>query len=165
MFADGVHGLCLSGFQGEDEETTGGEASTGAPAGGMPGLPGAIERVAIAENGTIDCRVIGGGVPEGICGSGLVDLLGELLRSGRINALGRFENGEERISVSPNIDHEIYLTESDINELCGWHRGGRRRLLFRFPGQGRQRRTAMDCGWTLRRLCCIELSEMVLVAL
>ncbi len=35
--------------------------------------------------------VIGGGAPEGICGSGLVALLSELLRTGRMNEMGRFE--------------------------------------------------------------------------
>ena len=41
--------------------------------------------------------VIGGGAPEGICGSGLVDLLSELLRTGRMNDMGRFEDGVDAI--------------------------------------------------------------------
>src|SRR5205823_13870457 len=45
---------------------------------GMPGLPGAIEKVASDSDGTLRFRVIGGGAPEGICGSGLVALLSEL---------------------------------------------------------------------------------------
>jgi len=85
---------------------------------GMPGLPGAIERVVMSESGEIEVRVIGDGAPEGICGSGLVDLLSELLKHNRINSLGRFEHGEERISVASNGDTDIYLTESDINELA-----------------------------------------------
>jgi len=85
---------------------------------GMPGLPGAIERVVINERGEMEIRVIGDGTPEGICGSGLVDLLSELLKHGRVNSLGRFEHGEERITVAANGDSQIYLTESDINELA-----------------------------------------------
>jgi uncharacterized 2Fe-2S/4Fe-4S cluster protein (DUF4445 family) len=84
---------------------------------GMPGLPGAIERVRIGDNGTIDFDVIGHGSPEGICGSGLVDLLGELLRTGRINSLGRFEDGD-RIVLSGGDGENISFTESDINELA-----------------------------------------------
>src|SRR5204862_1492345 len=63
-------------------------------------------------------RVIGDGIPEGICGSGLVDLMSELLKHNRVNALGRFENGEQRINVSSNGSQEIFLSESDINELA-----------------------------------------------
>jgi uncharacterized 2Fe-2S/4Fe-4S cluster protein (DUF4445 family) len=85
---------------------------------GTPGLPGAIERVKVRADGSMDIQVIGDGPAEGICGSGLVDLLNELLRTGQMNALGRFENGEERIAVSSQGDNEIYLTESDVNELA-----------------------------------------------
>lgn len=85
---------------------------------GMPGLRGAIEKVKIGPNGAINLEVIGGGPPEGICGSGLVDTLSELLRTDRMNPLGRFENGEERIALASSDEGEIYLTESDVNELA-----------------------------------------------
>src|SRR5262249_13150297 len=42
---------------------------------GMPGLPGAIEKVTIAGDGSVKAGVIGDVPAEGICGSGLVDLL------------------------------------------------------------------------------------------
>jgi uncharacterized 2Fe-2S/4Fe-4S cluster protein (DUF4445 family) len=85
---------------------------------GMPGLPGAIERAKVRQDGSIDIQVIGDGPAEGICGSGLVDLLSELLRTSQMNALGRFENGEERIVIRSQGENEIYLTESDVNELA-----------------------------------------------
>jgi uncharacterized 2Fe-2S/4Fe-4S cluster protein (DUF4445 family) len=85
---------------------------------GMPGLPGAIERVRISADGTMDIRVIGDDVPQGICGSGLVDLLSELLRTARMNTLGRFENGEERIILGSGNAGEVSLHESDVNELA-----------------------------------------------
>ena len=88
----------------------------GAIACGMPGLDGAIEDVALAEDGTFRLGVIGGGQPEGICGSGLVDLLSELLRTGRMNALGRFEDGVERVTV--DAEHDIHFFEQDVNELA-----------------------------------------------
>jgi uncharacterized 2Fe-2S/4Fe-4S cluster protein (DUF4445 family) len=90
----------------------------GAIACGMPGLPGAIEKVCIANNGTVKATVIGNGQAEGICGSGLVDLLSELLRTHRINPLGRFEDGEDRFLLKLGGDSEIFLSESDINELA-----------------------------------------------
>jgi uncharacterized 2Fe-2S/4Fe-4S cluster protein (DUF4445 family) len=85
---------------------------------GMPGLPGAIEKVKINPNGTFSNDVIGGGIPEGICGSGLVDVLSELLKKGLMNNLGRFENGEDKIVLYSDNGSCIYITESDINELA-----------------------------------------------
>jgi uncharacterized 2Fe-2S/4Fe-4S cluster protein (DUF4445 family) len=89
----------------------------GAISCGMPGLPGAIEKIEISADGSARVQVIGPGPAEGICGSGLVDLLSELLRTERINALGRFEHGD-RFTLDEKNDPPIYFTESDINELA-----------------------------------------------
>ena len=85
---------------------------------GMPGLPGAIERVLFEPDGTVSIKVIGDGRAEGICGSGLVDVLGELLRTSHMNSLGRFENGEDRFVLDSRGDEPVYFTEGDINELA-----------------------------------------------
>jgi len=61
-------------------------------------------------------ETIGGGVPEGICGSGLVTLLSELLGAGRMNECGRFEDGIDRLEIDPR--RPVYFTESDVNELA-----------------------------------------------
>lgn len=81
---------------------------------GMPGLPGAIEKVVINPDGSTGVQVIGDVPAEGICGSGLIDVLSELLRTGRMNSLGRFEHGGEAIMLRP----PVYFTESDVNELA-----------------------------------------------
>jgi len=85
---------------------------------GMPGLDGAIEKVTLRADGSFDVTVIGGGAPRGICGSGLVDALSELRRTGRMNALGRFEEDSRPIAVAEGADGPICLTESDVNELA-----------------------------------------------
>jgi uncharacterized 2Fe-2S/4Fe-4S cluster protein (DUF4445 family) len=85
---------------------------------GMPGLPGAIEKVAIHDDGRVETRVIGDVPPEGICGSGLVDLLAELLRTGRMNALGRFEDGSHEFVVTTAGDRPVTFSEADINALA-----------------------------------------------
>jgi uncharacterized 2Fe-2S/4Fe-4S cluster protein (DUF4445 family) len=85
---------------------------------GMPGLPGAIEKVVINPDGSMRVQVIGDGPAEGICGSGLIDLLGELLKNERMNALGCFEHGEEKIVLDVKSDQPIYFAESDVNELA-----------------------------------------------
>lgn len=86
----------------------------GGVAHGMPALDGAIERVHITENGILELEVINGDEPNGICGSGLIDLLSELLRTGHMNAQGRLSNDASHFSIIENIS----LTESDINELA-----------------------------------------------
>ena len=90
----------------------------GAISSGMPGLPGAIEKVKIAADGSVKVEVIGDIPAQGFCGSGLVDLLSELLRTNRINNLGRFEHGEHKFDLNVKSDAPIYFTESDINELA-----------------------------------------------
>ncbi len=85
---------------------------------GMPGLPGAIEKVAIDDDGSVRTTVIGDVPAEGICGSGLVDLMGELLRTGRMNALGRFEHGGQDFTVDTSGDRPVTFSESDVNALA-----------------------------------------------
>lgn len=83
---------------------------------GMPALDGAVARIALDNAGRAQVQVIGGGAPEGICGSGLIDLLGELLRTGLMNVCGRFAHGEARFVV--DAAHDIVLHESDVSELA-----------------------------------------------
>jgi uncharacterized 2Fe-2S/4Fe-4S cluster protein (DUF4445 family) len=89
---------------------------------GMPALDGAIEEVAIADDGTFRLGVIGDVPPEGLCGSGLVDVLSELLRTGRMNDKGRFEDGVSRVTLYQGQgcgeDQGIFLLESDVSELA-----------------------------------------------
>lgn len=56
---------------------------------GMRAARGAIQRVEIAPDAAIAWKTIGGVRPRGICGSGLVDLLAELLRTGYVDRAGR----------------------------------------------------------------------------
>jgi uncharacterized 2Fe-2S/4Fe-4S cluster protein (DUF4445 family) len=88
----------------------------GAISCGMPALDGAIEDVRIDSDGEFQLTVIGGIAPEGICGSGLVALMSELLRTGRMNERGRFE--EELKCIAVDREHGIFFLESDVNELA-----------------------------------------------
>lgn len=82
---------------------------------GMPGYNGAIESVEI-RNGDVSYKTIGGEEPQGICGSGLVDLLAELRRTDRINRLGAFTDGSNDFRFKDA--NGILLSKSDISSLA-----------------------------------------------
>ncbi len=89
---------------------------------GMPGLPGAIEKVVMTDDDEFEVSVIGGDSepPVGLCGSGLVSLLAELVRGDRMNRLGRFEYDDHEIEVVPATADApaIVFNEADVNNLA-----------------------------------------------
>ncbi|HIM37724.1 MAG TPA: DUF4445 domain-containing protein [Dehalococcoidia bacterium] len=82
---------------------------------GMPGYDGAIESLTI-EQGQAQYGTIGGGEPEGICGSGLVDLLAQLRLAGMMNPLGVFQDGSSEFYFVPETN--MALSRSDISALA-----------------------------------------------
>jgi uncharacterized 2Fe-2S/4Fe-4S cluster protein (DUF4445 family) len=131
--------------------------STAAPAGpafeggaircGMRAADGAIEvvRLAAGHEQSVELGVIGDVEPRGLCGSGLVDAVAELVKVGLLDASGRFvaddvakevapaladrltslssDRGQERIFVlhrpAPDAEPEdcVVLTQRDVREL------------------------------------------------
>ena len=89
---------------------------------GMRAAEGAIEHIEIGEGGlAVRYKVIGGGKPAGICGSGLICLCGELFRRGIIDRSGRFHN-ESRAFVVETGDRtasgeDLVITEPDLENL------------------------------------------------
>ncbi|MEN8187452.1 MAG: ASKHA domain-containing protein [Bacteroidota bacterium] len=83
---------------------------------GMPALTGAVESVYIDEDDQIKIRTIDSEKPTGICGSGLMDVLGELSRKEKINEFGRFEEEIEKFYLDK--DNQIFINENDINLLA-----------------------------------------------
>ena len=91
--------------------------ATAAPAGpafegaeinqGMRAAPGAIERVRVTPDG-VEVEVIDGEEPIGICGSGLVDAVAELVRVGAVLPNGRLlskpELGERLPRLADRLD-------------------------------------------------------------
>ncbi len=94
--------------------------ATAAPAGpafeaasirnGMRAAPGAIETVVIDDDG-IRCGVIGDVAPVGLCGSGLVDAVSELVRVGLIDRSGRFLPTDDIAALRPDL--ALRLVETD----------------------------------------------------
>ena len=97
---------------------------------GMRAAPGAIERVQLAEGGQPRLKIIGDVPPVGICGSGIMDAISELLRTGVINRKGVFAAGMPRVGNEDGLLHyvlagssvtghgrPIVVTRKDINEI------------------------------------------------
>ena len=82
---------------------------------GMPGYDGAVESVRIRD-GEPEVATIGGATVQGICGSGLVDLLHELRSQGLMNDLGVLENGEREFLFAPASG--MGLSRADISALA-----------------------------------------------
>lgn len=61
---------------------------------GMGGVKGAISKVRISEDG-VRYDTIGGEPARGICGSGIVDAVAQMLKAGIVEATGRMKNAEE----------------------------------------------------------------------
>ncbi|MCU0783365.1 MAG: ASKHA domain-containing protein [Verrucomicrobia bacterium] len=78
---------------------------------GMRASTGAISAVQV-ENNSISCRVIGGGEPRGLCGSGLVDAVAAGLELEWIHPSGRMANRKEIPLAGP-----VLLSATDVREL------------------------------------------------
>jgi uncharacterized 2Fe-2S/4Fe-4S cluster protein (DUF4445 family) len=93
---------------------------------GMKAVSGAVERVEISGDGAVaGLRTIAGAPPIGICGSGVVDLLAGLVRSGVIGPSGRFNDhplvrrgpaGREFL-LAAGANGDIVFTQSDVRAL------------------------------------------------
>ena len=78
---------------------------------------GSISHVEIErESGEARLTVIGEGEPEGICGSGLIDLVSELFSAGIIDRAGRFDRDRKGVVVRDGVA-AYRLYQSPRNEL------------------------------------------------
>jgi uncharacterized 2Fe-2S/4Fe-4S cluster protein (DUF4445 family) len=89
---------------------------------GMRAAEGAIEGVKIVGGG-VELTVIGDVEPQGLCGSGLVDAVAELVGAGVLDHSGRFvadssdrlgKVGEETVF---HLAEGVYLSQRDVREL------------------------------------------------
>lgn len=89
---------------------------------GMRAAPGAIEHVRLSEEGRVELDVIGNVTPVGICGSGILDAVGELRRLGLLNQQGRFVKNHPLVHRTSNGESCFFLsrdqTGSKAISLC-----------------------------------------------
>jgi uncharacterized 2Fe-2S/4Fe-4S cluster protein (DUF4445 family) len=94
---------------------------------GMRAAPGAIEKVTIRD-GHVHFRTVDNALPVGLCGSGILDLMAQLLREGILDKRGAMKihplvrqgnSGGEFIVVSDadNDGREIIFSRSDVTEI------------------------------------------------
>ncbi|MCL2743669.1 MAG: ASKHA domain-containing protein, partial [Planctomycetaceae bacterium] len=94
---------------------------------GTLALPGAISSVQISEDGEVKLTTIGNKKPNGICGSGLIEIVSELLRFNLINPTGKF-NVQKDTPFSDRwansggkpayvLSQDIVLTQSDVRQF------------------------------------------------
>ncbi len=98
---------------------------------GMRAIKGAIEKITIVD-GDLHYETIGNAPPKGICGSGLIDCIYELVKNGIIGPDGKFHRSRQdpRLKIENNIPlyiiafadktesgTEVYIAEPDIDNL------------------------------------------------
>lgn len=82
---------------------------------GCPGIKGAICGGSLSRDGTWKLETIGDEEPIGICGSGIVEILYELLTQGCMDDTGLLADGNlERIYLA---GEKVYLTQKDIRQF------------------------------------------------
>ncbi|MBM3957956.1 MAG: DUF4445 domain-containing protein, partial [Gemmatimonadetes bacterium] len=81
----------------------------------MPGYEGAVERLSLRD-GSVEYRTIADKPPQGICGSGLIDLLAELRRTGRMSEMGAFTDGSAEFAFVP--EKGMTLSRTDVSALA-----------------------------------------------
>jgi uncharacterized 2Fe-2S/4Fe-4S cluster protein (DUF4445 family) len=93
----------------------------GVVAAGMRAKKGAIDEVKIDNQRHVHYHVIGETKAEGICGSGLVDALAEMLLAGIIDRAGQFTGTFKQQVIVPAedsaTDREIVITQTDIESI------------------------------------------------
>ena len=96
---------------------------------GMRAIHGAISEVRL-QNGRPTCRTIDGSKPAGVCGSGIIDAIAELLREHIIDSYGRLDRSHPQVRTDHNTiryvlvsgaqsatGDDIVLTQSDIGQV------------------------------------------------
>jgi len=79
----------------------------------MPAVKGTIQRISL-DNEKINWETIGGVEPVGICGSGIIDLMAELIKNKKMDENGYLTDGKIF-----RITDKIHITQNDIKGGAG----------------------------------------------
>lgn len=98
---------------------------------GMRAMAGAIEHVTInPDTGVATVKVIGGSLPKGVCGSGIIDAAPAMVRAGILDFSGKFREGAHEVKMTDygpayvlvpasktETGMDIIITKQDISYL------------------------------------------------
>ena len=91
---------------------------------GVRAVPGAVHAVRVDGNGRVTLETIAGKPPVGLCGSGVVDAVAELVRNGIVNALGALDRQHPGVEIpSPGAEPAFVLAANNGGQ------GGRKLVL------------------------------------
>jgi len=124
LHEEGIHLMIDVGTNGEIVLTGKGTAMTCSTAAGpafegssvfkgMRAAEGAIERIQMDED--VHIKVIGNAAPKGICGSGIIDAVAQLVRNGLIDWTGKF--------IKPEAMRKKNISESIVSRFRKSERG------------------------------------------
>ncbi len=96
---------------------------------GMRAVPGAIERIRIAD-GVVHTQTVGGRSPVGICGSGILDAVAEMVRAEILTPVGQLQKDHPLVSkvdknhlltlvpaFASGHGRPVVVTRKDVNEI------------------------------------------------
>jgi uncharacterized 2Fe-2S/4Fe-4S cluster protein (DUF4445 family) len=84
---------------------------------GLRAVTGAVDSFRLRENMEGEFTTIGGGTALGLCGSGLLDLVSELVKGSIINPSGRLINPSANPPNRYYLTPEVYLSQKDVRQV------------------------------------------------
>ncbi|MDD2756692.1 MAG: ATP-binding protein, partial [Methanothrix sp.] len=96
---------------------------------GMRAAPGAIEAVRLTKD-EVEIKVIGNEQPIGICGSGLLDAVAELLRLGLVDQTGRLLEQEEVPQSFDNIRNRLVTSNEGNGFVLAWDQDNKPQVVL-----------------------------------
>jgi uncharacterized 2Fe-2S/4Fe-4S cluster protein (DUF4445 family) len=138
--------------------------ATAAPAGpafeggaikcGMRAADGAIEVVKLGDD-DVTCQVIGDVEAQGLCGSGLVDAVAELVKAGLVDGSGRYVTDDAVLSIAPGLADRLGEINGERVFALAWrpgHEGDLTECVYLSQRDIRElqfAKAAISTGWTL----------------
>jgi uncharacterized 2Fe-2S/4Fe-4S cluster protein (DUF4445 family) len=135
--------------------------ATAAPAGpafeaaqircGMRAADGAVEGVKIAD-GEMSLEVIGDVAPVGLCGSGLVDCVAELVGAGLLDHSGRYVADEVAASIAPGLADRLTYVGKERVFVLRWRGSDPADSVFLSQRDIRElqfAKASIATGWTI----------------
>ncbi|MBQ7446358.1 MAG: DUF4445 domain-containing protein, partial [Eubacterium sp.] len=82
---------------------------------GVAGVPGAISSVDIAEDGSVQIGTIGGKDPIGLCGTGVLEVVYEMLKAEYMDETGLLD--DEYVDDGFPLSDDVVFTDQDVREV------------------------------------------------